>query len=251
MIFAWNGQEWAPSQGSWPRLADRLQVVTWNLWFDAHLRSQRCAAISLELEQLRPQLLGFQEATLAMLRPFFDQPWLQKEYWCTASPTSAPDSHGVVLWGRVQLEHLKRLLLPGSMGRRALICHTGRLQLGVVHLESLTSQQAVRRQQLEQLWPELHTAPAALLMGDLNFCATSNENEQIPPDFQDAWTQLHPQDPGWTLDSQRNPLLRAHRPARYDRMLARGLCIESIQLVGTEGLKSDHYGLALQARLTS
>ncbi len=251
MRYAWNGQEWAPSQSSWPQLPAEFQVVSWNLWFDAHQRSQRCAAMSHELELLRPHLLGFQEATLAMLRPFFDQPWLQQEYWCTASPTSAPDSHGVVLWGRVQPEHLKRVLLPGSMGRRALLCDLGRLRLGVVHLESLASHQTVRRQQLEQLWPELHTAPAALLMGDLNFCATSSENEQLPPEFQDAWTQRHPHDPGWTLDSQRNPLLRNHRPARYDRMLCRGMSIESIQLVGTEGLKSDHYGLALQARLNA
>ena len=252
MRYRWTGESWDSAEGFlWPDLGGRFDLVTWNLWFDAHLREQRCQAIATELARIRPELMGFQEATLAMLRPFFAMEWLQKDYWCSASPASPPDSHGVVLWGRVQPVHFERRLLMGNMGRRALLCDLGRLRLGVVHLESTQRNAETREAQLRQLEPLLAPPGACLLVGDFNFCASGPEGQRMVAGMRDAWSVAHPQEPGWTIDPLRNPLLRPGPPARLDRVLVRDLEVEAMHLLGTENLASDHFGLHVQLSRSS
>ena len=58
----------------------------------------------------------------------------------------------------------------------------------------------------------------------------------ILPAYTDVWTVLHPDDVGYTFDSQRNGTINQYEQMRYDRVLSRGLHSRHIQLVGTAKL---------------
>lgn len=255
--WGWRQGEWREFAPEPEPLPDELCVVSWNLWMDSHERERRGAGQVAELQALQPHLIGLQEATLRMLDPFFHSEWIRERYWCSASPTSGAATHGVVLFSRLGCERLWLESLPGAMGRRALLADFSGLRLAVVHLESQSKNTEVRQAQLQQLFPLLEEAPAALLMGDFNFCSQWEENARLPANYVDLWASLRPDLPGWSIDTERNPMLlkqeRRARQSRYDRMLLRGLQAESLHQVGLEPLAegllcSDHFGLSATLR---
>jgi len=252
MLWRYDGDEWVESGRPLPK---KLTLVCWNIWFEAHAREERCRGLAEVLGKLKPDIIGLQEATLKMLRPLLEQEWVRRHYWCSASPTSAASTHGVVLLSRREPTRLAFDPLPGAMGRRLLWADFGDLRIGVVHLESMKKNAMVRREQLDVVFPRLDEAASAILMGDLNFCSCwDDENGQLEPSYRDLWTQLHPEDPGYTGDSVRNPMIRVkEKPVRFDRVLLRSKRWKatSIELIGTEEIApgvliSDHFGLLAQ-----
>ena len=149
------------------------------------------------------------------------------------------------MFSRHKPEQVDMLPLPGEMGRRLLRVRWPNLEVGVVHLESTASAGPTRSAQLTEVFSQLK-GPDSLLLGDFNFCSTSAENTQLPSSFVDLWPALHPGNPGWTLDSQANPLLRGTKQARYDRMLlqSKNWRCRSLQLSQSGG--SDHFGLVAE-----
>ncbi|ODT58402.1 hypothetical protein ABS71_18990 [bacterium SCN 62-11] len=216
-----------------------LRIVTQNLWFDSHQREARMQAHAAHWQELQPDVIAVQEATLACLRPLLP---LLGDWHSTVSLESPAQWQGVAVFSKEKPQRVDMLPLPGQMGRRFLRVGWEHLEIGVVHLESTASAGPTRAAQLESLASQW-TQPDCLLLGDFNFCSTSSENGGLPSDFVDLWPALHPNDPGWTLDSQRNGLLRGSKQARYDRMLlrSRAWACRSLQLSQSNG--SDHFGL--------
>lgn len=255
----WRFQEGAwreapPGGGTRP---STLRLVTFNLWFEAHEREARCRGQAALLQELDPDIMGLQEATLRMLEPLLAQEWVRSGYWCSASSTSAAATHGVVMLARVVPDRLAIEQLPGQMGRRLLWADFGDLRVGVVHLESMGSSAPARAAQLAQIFPRLAEAPSAVLMGDFNMCSTWEENANLDPAYLDLWPTLRPTEPGWTEDTSINTMraaIRRHDKAvRFDRMLLRSATwrARDIELIGTRPLGpdlfcSDHFGLVSQ-----
>ena len=226
-----------------------MKVLTWNLWFDSHLRPQRMQHFLDFVAHQQPDLLALQECTLAVLRLLVGQGPLAS-YHCSTALEAPPASHGTVIFSRRRPLSFENLLLPGAMGRHACLADDSDYQVACVHLESLNNG-PIRAQQMATLCTRLRAQPTrpALLLGDFNFCATSSENDCIPADFRDAWNERHPGRPGWSIDSDVNSYLRPPKHERIDRILLYGQSwkVHDIELVN-HGV-SDHLGLLAELQL--
>lgn len=172
-------------------------------------------------------------------------------------------------------------------------------QVGTVHLESLGNPD-LRAQQLEISNRVLKSSTSAILCGDFNFCSYRNyskrvtilENSYLPtrlPGYVDIWEEIYPAsvdrdrqlpsteeirtgaasqadtitDPGFTFDSETNPMLYNYEQMRYDRIMLRSRRWQAIdiQILGRDpiffdsiggnpiAVPSDHYGLVTTMQL--
>lgn len=209
----------------------------------------------------QPEIIVIQEATLACLRGLLndspDSLWLRENYWSSATLESPAHWHSLVIFSQVRPQQVEMLQLPSKMGRRLLLVSFHNLQLGVVHLESTFSAGPMRISQMQHI-QSLWSMPNVVWLGDFNFCHSSPENSQLPGEFTDLWPTLHPNEPGWTVDAERNKSQARPSTAclqkRIDRIFLRGpnWQPESIELVGTtphqEVWPSDHFGLLARLR---
>lgn len=216
-----------------------LRIITQNLWFDSHQREARMQAHAAHWQEQQPDIIAVQEATLACLRPLLP---LLGNFHSTVTIESPAQWQGIAVFSKHKPEQVDMLPLPGEMGRRLLRVRWPGLEMGVVHLESTASAGPTRAAQLTEVFSQLK-GPDSLLLGDFNFCSTSAENSQLPSNFVDLWPAQQPESPGWTLDSQANPLLRGSKQARYDRMLLRSKNWRCRSLRLSQSGGSDHFGL--------
>ena len=124
-----------------------------------------------------------------------------------------------------------------------------------------------RAKQLRRIFPALAPEPHVILTGDFNFCASWEEEQQLAPTYQDIWSTLHPQQAGYSEDTERNTMRLRHtgksKQVRFDRVLVRsqhvGWYAEAIALIGTQPISdtkpelfpSDHFGLVSRLRWQS
>ena len=126
------------------------------------------------------------------------------------------------------------------------------------HLNYKLKDHAARRVQLEAI---VGAAAAfkgpVVLTGDFNFGDGAPEQAALPDTWGDAFRVLHPKDPGYTWDNDKNPMaMRGRLPGepsrRLDRVFARGLRPEAAGIVFDHPVRpglfpSDHFGV--KARL--
>ena len=231
---------------------EQLTLSTQNVWFDKLHREERNALLLELLSSYRPHLMAFQEVTLPFVRALQSCQWLRDEgYWVSAIEHQWL---GAVMVGRVPLRELYFLPLESTMGRRLLVARLeGGPTVATAHFESTSSAGPVRARQFEQTFEHLSQESALVVMGDFNSQSHDPECRIIPDDVVDCWQSLHPDEPGYTMDSTLNTLLaqtaRGKVQERIDRMLLRGrIRAHKIELLGTKpsatGLfASDHFGL--------
>lgn len=136
------------------------------------------------------------------------------------------------------------------------------LDVATVHLESLDAFAEARAAQLRVIQPALAAASEdVVVVGDFNFDAEAAiETAALDPSFVDVWPALRPDEPGYSVDPERNAmrLPSAGVPARrrIDRALVRAARWrpEAIEPIGTLPIDgdgtfvSDHFGLELAAQ---
>jgi len=91
--------------------------------------------------------------------------------------------------------------------------------------------------------PKDHKGPAGRLLENHNLA-------EIMPDYLDTWDTLHPDLPGYTMDSSKNGMLRGFDAIRLDRMMLRKdtfLRPASIEILGTEPLLDKRAAAAKKA----
>jgi len=259
------------ASGSWktglgrPRpAADRLTLVTYNLWFGERCWHERIAALLRLVRDARPDVIGFQEVTPPHLERILDEDWVRREYQVSDAAGVTVEPHGVLLLSRLPISVLSLCHLPSRKNRKLVVAELetseGAVCLGTVHLESSPLSLPVRLEQLDRILPGLHGARHAVLMGDFNFDPRDLvEQSRIEPGYLDLWSALHSGEPGYTVDSVLNQMRflhkQRHKQARFDRILLRstvsGWEPESIRMIGTEPISpahpevypSDHFGL--------
>jgi endonuclease/exonuclease/phosphatase family metal-dependent hydrolase len=154
--------------------------------------------------------------------------------------------------------------LPSAKDRKLLVAEfqtgCGTLHVGTVHLESSPENTTRRLQQLDRVLPGLCGAEHAVLMGDFNFDPRQrSEQSRIERCYEDLWTGLRGDEPGYTVDSRRNAMRLLHKQlqkrVRFDRILLRSEGDRwralRIELLGTEPIAanrpevyaSDHFGV--------
>ena len=233
-------------------LPSEFTLSTWNVWFDRYRREERNAALLSELERYRPHVMLFQEVTLPFVRALQAASWLREGYWISGLEHN---QIGVVMVARVPCHDLGFYPLTSQMGRRLL---TGRFARGLTvagaHFESNRGSGETRAVQFSEALDILDSSAAAVLAGDFNSTAEDPESDKLVGRAGDGWSVLHPERPGYTIDSQANEMLRKQAPhqnvqARIDRLLCLGSTRPlEIQLLGTEPFEgqdfpSDHFGL--------
>jgi tyrosyl-DNA phosphodiesterase 2 len=233
-----------------------LRVLTWNTWFGDHMFDERRAALLVELERRKPDVIALQEVTPDLLSALADAPWVRNAY--QLSEVELWQRYDIALLSRQPIRRLTALELPTQMGRRLLVAELAcGLAVGTVHLESMKESITARATQLKLIQPYLAgLADDAVLAGDMNFKPDDEiETATLDRELVDVWPLLHPDDPGYTADSAQNPMRYALKPKlsrkRIDRVFVRGTRWRptAIELVGTSPIDddgtfiSDHFGL--------
>ncbi len=241
-----------------------MRIITWNIWFGEFERERRREALWAELATRTPDILCLQEVTPDDLESRGLQTLLRRGYWQSDDHIS---SYDVLLLSRIPVLSHERVPLPSVMGRELLVVRlatTPPLTIATVHLESTASMTAFRCRQLADIHAHLAKEDDVLLVGDMNFPAGDRPEAAQLPGWRDAWAQLHPRDPGYTVDSRAN-LMRAlmkpdNKQARIDRVFHRGphWQLGAISRTGTTHLAddptlfvSDHFGLQVDVSPTA
>jgi tyrosyl-DNA phosphodiesterase 2 len=239
-----------------------LTLLTWNVWFGQHKFEHRTAALLDELAWRAPDVIALQEVTEELLEILVAHPHLRATYQLTDIDTSTFDNrshYGVLLLSKVPFARAGLVHLPSQMGRRLLVAElTNGLCVATVHLESMKPHDAARAEQLELAQRFLAGySDDVVLMGDMNFSPGAPREDAVrDASFLDAWAELHPLEPGYSVDSQRNDLRRRtgggeHVQKRIDRVFVRSARwqAQAISLTGTSPIDtsgtfvSDHFGL--------
>lgn len=218
-------------------------------------------------------------------------------WWMSSHPSGDEMTvAGLIILSRIPILRVFETPLSTTMGRTGLTVlaatQIGSVSVSTVHLESLDNSE-LRQQQLEKMTEIAREHPRSLIMGDFNFdldypykamiqvrairrkvedYTIANFHSKIPPkshheeatsiaricpDFIDCWPLLHPNDKGYTFDSENNSLPYQYTQMRLDYMLSRGFRepqIKSIELWGNSPVDhpltrsrtlflSDHFGL--------
>jgi tyrosyl-DNA phosphodiesterase 2 len=257
--FVYAGGEWSPGKRPAASAPVDVRLLTWNIWFGGHMFEERCAALLADLERRKPDVIALQEVTPELLSLLVDAPWVQRHY--QLSDVQLWQGYDVLLMSRLPIRRLSTLELPTRMGRKLLIAELAcGLTVATIHLESMKESIAARETQLRLIQPHLAAlSPDVVLGGDMNFQPTDEiETGALDPSFVDVWPALHPDEPGYTADSELNPMRFALKPKlsrkRIDRVFLRSARwrASSIALVGTQPIDvdqtftSDHFGLEVQ-----
>ena len=254
--FAYIGGEWKSAARTGGIDPADVRVLTWNVWFGGHMFEERRAALLVELERRKPDVIALQEVTAELLADLTAAPWVRRGYHL--SDVELWQTYDVMLLSRVPIRRLTALSLPTLMGRRLLVAELANgLAVGTVHLESMKQSVHPRATQLRLIQPYLAgLGDDSALVGDMNFQPEDAvETAALDPEFLDVWPALRPDDPGYTADSKINRMRFSLKPAlsrkRIDRVFLRSKRWQatSIELVGTEPIDidgtftSDHFGL--------
>lgn len=239
---------------------DNLRLLSWNLWFDDYLQIERLLSVLSYVEPLAPDIIAFQEMT-SISDHFFADPSIpfsrvynqvkvQLPYW---------QWYWEGLYSRLTIgEHSgRREYHYSDMGRGLTILHVPdqNLVVGCTHLES-ENEHPLRRKQFVQAIEHLESFEAGnkILVGDTNVREKEILDDLLPNTWHDAWRVLKPHDPGYTVNSDVNPMGHGNRKARLDRLFycCADYQLKDIKLIGTGPektetgrlfLPSDHFGL--------
>jgi endonuclease/exonuclease/phosphatase family metal-dependent hydrolase len=256
--FAFARGEWTAAPRPAPEPPGELRVLTWNVWFGRHMFEERCAALLDDLVRRKPDVIALQEVTPELLRDLCEAPWVRAQY--QLSDVELWQGYDVVLLSRRPIRRVSTLELPTRMGRKLLVAELAcGLVVATVHLESMKESTVWRATQLRLILSHLaELAEDVVLVGDMNFQPSDEAETAVlvaDPSFVDVWPALRPAAPGYTADSEANPMRYALKPKlarkRIDRVLLRATRWRpaAIELVGTEPIDaegtftSDHFGL--------
>ncbi|MCA9688911.1 MAG: endonuclease/exonuclease/phosphatase family protein [Myxococcales bacterium] len=240
-----------------------LGLVTWNVWFDRRERSRRRRALWREIEALDPDVICLQEATPEHVEGPEVAAARARGYWIS---DAALVDYDVVTLARLPARERVRVPLPSMMGRSLLVTRLAvdpPLTIATVHLESTAAMTELRVRQLELICEALADEPCVALVGDMNFPPGDRPEAAPLVGWRDAWAELRPDEPGYTVDSHVNEMrfvsTGRHKQVRIDRVFLRGdgWRVASIERLGVTALPddpltfpSDHFGLYAELQPT-
>jgi endonuclease/exonuclease/phosphatase family metal-dependent hydrolase len=248
----------------------KLRLVTWNIWFGEYRWLDRLDALLAEVEREQADLIALQEVTRRQLSRILETDWVRRDFAVSDAEGLSLDPHGVLLLARPSLQDLRLIGLPSRRHRKLIHAELdtacGPLQVVTAHLESGADAVALREAQLRIAGQVLGNGSAAVLLGDLNFDAERDpEEDHVPPGLIDCWRALRGDQAGNTLDPVENSMRAAmveqtgaRQPMRCDRILFRPDADHrwrpaAIRPIGTTPIDaaddlyaSDHFGLLVE-----
>jgi len=240
--------------------------ATFNAWFQGPDAPLRNGGLLEAIREADADVVFLQETTVPLFEMLSASAAMGGGFCRARAPfrADAVPSHGLAIFSRFPLRDITLHPLPTHMGRCVLTCVAdldGKpFTFATTHLESMKPYADTRAAQLREIFRILEPATDAVLAGDFNFCASwPEENARIDARYRDVWPALRPSEPGFTQDTDANPMLAKAKGeakrVRIDRVLLRSDAgrwrAESIALIGTRPVDpkharifpSDHFGL--------
>lgn len=252
--------------------ADRVRVMTWNLWWRYGRWRERREAIVAEVRRVVPDVCGLQEVWTEpgenLAAAFADE----LGWYFTYAPSPAPErwqhkigdasvgiGNAVLSRWPIVASEIRRLPAGDEPDEGRVVLYAqiespfGRIPFFTTHLNTPWGQSALRREQVAEIAEFMREHASAfppILTGDFNAMADYDEircivGKTVPPVrgfvLLDAWSYARPLEPGWTWD-RRNPHVAAtlEPNARIDYVFV-GLPTDGgqghvldVELIGTE-----------------
>lgn len=225
--------------------------------------AHRMQSIASIISTRSPDAVAFQEMTVDHWHECLRHPVFAQYSW---SPVPNDQRYFTLVGSKTPFSSLpvRKPFEVSMMGRDLLYATINpatlpALTFATSHLESLNSAK-VRKEQMGESFKTLDALGDVVFCGDTNINEAEDGNIALPKPWVDAWVHLRPEDPGYTFDVDRNPMMAKksewarsnHARLRYDRFWVN---LKRYQLVDIElideatdaaGLwPSDHFGLFL------
>lgn len=199
---------------------DQLKVVTFNVLFDAwwgkpykhHIvcPGKRFAHQFQLLEKMDADVIGLNEVTSNYIDKITMQKWVQESYYISDYNGSTINNFGNLILSKYPIAELRLATLPQL--KRVVPCikiafEDKNLVFASTHLSAQKENVERRQVQIHALIDfiqKYYPTDDKVILGDLNFHV---ESELIPPNYQDAWKTLYPDNPGYTFDGTINTML--------------------------------------------
>ncbi len=239
-----------------------LTLLTYNVLGERAVSPERVTRLLEIIRDADADVIALQEVAPWFFERLQKEPWVAKEYQGTTAYGRPLVAKGLYILSRIPIEQVAHGALPGRQGRMMLAAYlkvNGRwLAVGTVHLESPLKSAQTRATQLYKVFPYLVKSPDAVLLGDFNFGdGAEPETSRLDRSYRDLWRELHPGEPGFTWNIEKNGLarrgsFRGETSRRLDRILVRSNVwrAKDIRIIGDEAMgadgklfPSDHFGL--------
>jgi len=231
--------------------SSHLKALSINVYgIDGARKDDRSASIVDLIKKADAEFVALQEAEHWFVKNLVSEPYIKSYYqWTDYGDLRAPG--GLFILSKMKIESVKyaEQVMPGQVEatqRGKLLTVTilvGERPLVVAntHLDWRNSDHRVAS--LDFLFSVLSPHPDVLLLGDFNFDHQAEpETSRLPPAYVDVWTQLHPNEPGYTWDPTTNSYAKladsTSRPSRIDRAFIRSSqwLAMSIKLAGCSAI---------------
>ncbi len=198
-----------------------LRLITLNLWNEQGPHERRLALCAAELAALRPDVIALQEvrqsAAVANQAVTLAAALKLEHHYAVASSWDGGDE-GLAILSRHPISLRGHRELPHATEKERRVClharvetPAGPLDVYTVHLNYRGTHGQIREDQIVAAEAFMREAPEThlprVLMGDFNACPDADEIRWLKGlrsvggrrvFFQDAWSHLHPLEPGWT-----------------------------------------------------
>ncbi|POR38688.1 Uncharacterized protein TPAR_01111 [Tolypocladium paradoxum] len=242
----------------------QLVLVTWNVdgcsplpesrlsAIISHILSQVPAVDIIFLQEVSPAALSFLMNDIRIRQHWFSSDadaanWGGQGFGSLTLLSKMRFGYPKESSGRPTLGAVWRVRYPSRFGRDALCCDVflpistspstaattaattaARIRLVNVHLDSLPIQPSQRPEQLSIVASLLRSSCRGLAAGDFNPVLPEDETLVRDNGLVDAWTELHPENPGftWGIDGK-----QSFPPNRLDKVALLGLRVRDIELL--------------------
>jgi poly(A) polymerase len=221
--------------GKWLTLpSSHVKVLSINVYgVDGARKDDRTAAILELVKKTDAEFVAFQEAEAWFIKTLTNDPFIKSYYqWTDYGNQRAPG--GLFTISKLKINHVKysEQTMPGQVEET----QRGR----VLTIEVLIGERCVtvantwldwrsaenRVNSMNFIFSVLEHEDDVILMGDFNFdFAAEPESASLPQSYVDVWSQLRPNDPGFTWNPLTNSYAKladsSSRPSRIDRIFVK------------------------------
>lgn len=246
----------------------QVTMLTYNIWFSPERMRERMEALGEVVQHLKPDIMSFQEVTLANLAVLKQQSWFSKYHLIPQNAAKITRKSFVVIlsvypvgsWFIYTYKNSprKRILVVAETENVAL--SSVRFVIAGTHLAHAGNRTRLRELQLKEAFRRLSDYGNVCVMGDLNIEDKVDGDIILPSPWVDGWLSLpgNSDKNGLTWDRSKTPftsvLKRAVNATSYRARLDRVLCklkdfkVKEMKVVGDKLTKSgilpsDHFGL--------
>ncbi|XP_061345514.1 uncharacterized protein LOC133291292 isoform X1 [Gastrolobium bilobum] len=244
-----------------------LKILSYNVWFREDLELQKRMKTIGDLVQLHfPDVICFQEVTPNIYDIFKNSNWWNVYHCSVSSEMAYSRPYFCMVLSKLPVKSFSKKPFSNSiMGRELCMAEveavSGKsLVVATSHLESPCPappkwDQMFSKERVEQANEALNLLkkhPNVVFGGDMNWDDKLDGQYPLQDGWTDAWSQLRPNESGWTYDTKSNQMLTGNRTLqkRLDRFICRfrDLQISSIDMIGMDAIPGVLYNKEKKAR---